>query len=185
MTEPGPMDGLALRRALGLFATGVTVITAVDPATAEPRGMTANAFMSGSLTPPLILVSVKLSAHLHGVLSESSWFGVSVLPDSLEREAWRFAGVPLEPHEPQPRLEWQGCVPVLEHAIAWFTATTVNRHPTGDHTLFVGEVRGFAAPYPDAVPLIFHGSQFAHLDTRHERTPPPSDPWGWVLDRWG
>ncbi|HTX09325.1 MAG TPA: flavin reductase family protein [Solirubrobacteraceae bacterium] len=185
MTETGPVDGLALRRALSRFATGVTVITAVDPATAEPRGMTANAFMSGSLVPPLILVSVKLSAHLHTALSDNSWFGVSVLPESLEREARRFAGLPLEPQEPPPRLEWQGDVPVLERAIAWFTATIVNRHPTGDHTLFVGEVRDFAAPHPDAVPLIFHGSQFAHLDTRHEYRPLPSDPWGWALDLWG
>jgi flavin reductase (DIM6/NTAB) family NADH-FMN oxidoreductase RutF len=172
-----------LRRALGLFATGVTVLTAVDPDTWEPRGMTANAFMSGSLDPPLILVSVKLTARLHSVLGSGPPFGVSVLPVGLEREARRFAGVPLPAGEPEPVLQWHAGVPVLDGAIAWFAADVVDRHLTGDHSLFIGQVRAFDARTDGAAPLVFHRSRFGHLIEESE--PLPTDPWGWTVDLWG
>jgi flavin reductase (DIM6/NTAB) family NADH-FMN oxidoreductase RutF len=174
-----------LRHALGLFATGVTIVSAVDRATDEPRGMTANAFMSGSLHPPLILISVKLNAHLHDVLSAERSFGVSVLPASLEREARRFAGLPRGAHEPGPRFVWHGRVPVVDGAMAWFSADVVDRHVTGDHTLFVGEVREFAAADPEAEPLVFVRSQFARVTARADSVPLATDPWGGVLDLWG
>lgn len=179
------VSSVELRRALGLFATGVTVVTAVDQASGEPRGMTANAFMSGSLRPALILVSVKLTARLQLVMGGVASFGVSILPESLEREARRFAGLPLEPHEPEPRFTWVGGVPVLDGSAAWFVADVVDRHLTGDHTLFVGEIREFAARDPEAPPLVFHRSKFAHLLPEPDRGPVPTDPWGGVFDLWG
>ncbi len=68
-----------------------------------------------------------------------------------------------EIHEHEPRLEWHAGVPVVGGAAAWFVADVVDRHPTGDHSLFVGEVRDFAAPEPEGAPLVFHRSHFAHL----------------------
>jgi flavin reductase len=160
------------------------VVTAVDPESGQMRGMTANAFMSASLEPPLIAVSVRLTARFHSVLSAGTSFGVSVLPESLEREARRFAGVPLAPG-PEPHLAWPDGAPVLEGALAWFTAEVVDRHVTGDHTPFVGAVRGFGAPHDDGAPLVFHRSRFAHLAVESESGPLPTDPWGWAVDLWG
>src|SRR5215469_8195850 len=81
-------DGKALRRVLGRFATGVTVLTVGGP---EPHGMTANAFTSVSLDPPLVLVCVQRTANMHKAIHESSSFAVSVLAAHQEREARIFA----------------------------------------------------------------------------------------------
>jgi flavin reductase len=185
VSDREPLNHTDLRRALGLFATGVTVVTAVDPDTDQPRGMTANAFMSGSLSPPLILVSVKLTARLHPVLSAQAPFGVSVLPAALEREAMRFAGVQQSPGGPEPQFAWPDGVPVLDGAIAWFVGDVVDRHLTGDHTLFVGQVREFGTGDLDAAPLVFHRSRFGRLIEDSETAPLPTDPWGWTIDLWG
>ena len=72
-----PVDSKLFRRVMGSFATGVTVITAtVDDSV---RGMTANAFMSGSLTPPLCIISVEQIALLHVALKWGSRCGVGLL----------------------------------------------------------------------------------------------------------
>lgn len=175
--------GRELRRALGLFATGVTVVTAVEPETRQPRGMTANAFMSVSLDPPLIAVSVKHTARLHSVLSTGAAFGVSVLAAELEHEARRFAGLPVRYPDREPQLDWATGVPVLAGALAWFVADPVDRHETGDHSLFIGQIRALAARADDAPPLVFHRSRFGHLI--EESSPLPTDPWGWTADLWG
>ena len=130
-------------------------------------------------------VSVKRTAHLHSVLVSAGRYGVSFLPESLEREAQRFAGLPLDRHEPEPRFAWRDGIPVLEWAAVWFTADVADRHATGDHTLFVGQVRDFLAVDAQAPPLVFHRSQFARLVAEPERGPLPTDSWGGVLDLWG
>ncbi|MDQ4030125.1 MAG: flavin reductase family protein, partial [Actinomycetota bacterium] len=81
---------LELRRTLGMFATGVTVIT--TRLGDQIHGMTANAFMSVSLTPPLILISIDRRAKLNGMLGEGVRFGISVLEASQAALSDRFAG---------------------------------------------------------------------------------------------
>ena len=78
-----PLDTGLFRRVMGRFATGVTVITA--EAEGGVRGMTANAFMSGSLSPPLCIISVAKKAKLHGVMTAGHVFGVSMLAQAVNR----------------------------------------------------------------------------------------------------
>src|ERR1051325_3380145 len=74
------LDAAEFRRTLGMFATGVTVIT--TQVAGQIHGLTANAFMSVSLQPPLILISVDRRARMNGLLREDARFGVSVLEES-------------------------------------------------------------------------------------------------------
>ena len=82
-----------LRRTLGRFCTGVTVVTTERDG--EIHAMTANAFTSVSLDPPLVLVSIDHRAKMHRLLPDTRRFGVSVLACDQERTAWHFAGRPL------------------------------------------------------------------------------------------
>ena len=78
---------------MGRFATGVTVITAT--VAGDTRGMTANAFMSGSLDPPLCVISVTKRAHMHGHLIAAGRFAVNILASGQEDYATHFAGRPI------------------------------------------------------------------------------------------
>jgi flavin reductase (DIM6/NTAB) family NADH-FMN oxidoreductase RutF len=156
----GAFDERRFRHALGRFATGVVVIS--TGAGDGMHAMTANAFMSGSLKPPLIVVSVGHRARMHERLMSSAMFGVSVLSDAQESHSRHFAG------EPQSRLAPRFApvdglpdVVLLEHAAARFAARMVDRHPCGDHTLFVGEVLVFSLD--EHAPLIFFGGRYASV----------------------
>jgi flavin reductase (DIM6/NTAB) family NADH-FMN oxidoreductase RutF len=146
--------------------------------------MTANAFMSASLIPPLIVVSIQARARLHGALRAATGYGVSVLSESLELEARRFAGMPMPDKYPDPLFAWRAGVPVLEHALTWFATTIVDTHAIGDHTLFVGEVVEFGAPNAEQPPLAFHASKFARVVPASNRVV-PIGPWGSGEDVWG
>src|SRR5215217_7322155 len=88
--ELGDDPRVALRRTLGMFATGVTVITTLKGG--QVHGMTANAFMSVSLDPPLVLVSLDRRTRMCGLLYEGSRYGVSVLCETQSALSDRFAG---------------------------------------------------------------------------------------------
>ncbi|WP_341312380.1 flavin reductase family protein [Paraburkholderia sp. IMGN_8] len=155
-------DERRFRHALGRFATGVVVISTGSGD--RLHAMTANAFMSGSLKPPLIVVSVGHRARMHERLMANTLFGVSVLSDAQEPHSRHFAG------EPQtwlaPRFAAVDGLPevvLLEHAAARFAARMVDRHPCGDHTLFVGEVLVFSLD--EHAPLIFFGGRYASVAT--------------------
>lgn len=172
------------RDTLGLFATGVTVVTTLDAARGEPRGMTANAFMSVSLEPPLIVVSVRNRAHLYSHVVETGAYGVSLLGEAQEREARRFAGMPVADHEPPPEFDRHSRIPVLRHALAWVVARVIDAHPAGDHTLFIGEMIDLAPQRPDQPPLAFFRSTFARVAPMGGQAPLPLEPWDNV-DAWG
>ena len=86
----GPIDPLLFRGALGLFATGVTIVTASHPE-AGPIGMTANSFNAVSLDPPLVLFSVANTARSLRAFLEAPGFAVNVLRKDQKRLASRFA----------------------------------------------------------------------------------------------
>ena len=153
-------DERCFRRALGRFATGVVVIS--TGCGEHMHAMTANAFMSGSLKPPLIVVSVGHRARMHERLMNSHLFGVSVLSDEQESHSRHFAGD--EQVALAPRFAGVNGLPgvvLLEHAVARFAARVVDRHPCGDHTLFVGEVLVFSLD--EQAPLVFFGGQYASV----------------------
>jgi flavin reductase len=145
-------DERQFRHALGRFATGVVVIST---GTGEAlHAMTANAFMSGSLNPPLIVVSVAHHARTHERLVESELFGVSVLTHDQELHSRHFSGQPQASLAPGfSEVAGLPGVVLLDRAAARFAARVAARHPCGDHTLFVGEVLTFSLD--EHAPLVF------------------------------
>lgn len=143
------------RKVMGCFATGVTVVTAVVGDVA--RGMTANAFMSGSLAPPLVVISVANRATMHAHLSQAGAFGVSVLTSAQLDIASHFGGRRVEGLAVD-FADVDG-VPTVPGALATITALTEATYPCGDHTLFVGRIRSLSLAR--GVPLLFHGGRYA------------------------
>ncbi len=152
------IDPREFRNCLGRFATGVTVITTeVD---GQVHGMTANGFMSVSLDPPLVLISVGNQAHLNNLLPQSGRYGISILGENHEYFSRHFAGRPVEGLAiPFVRKK---DMPVLEGAAACLVARVVDIHPAGDHTLYIGQVEYLEAC--EARPLLFFAGKYRALD---------------------
>ncbi|ABF44499.1 MULTISPECIES: flavin reductase family protein [Deinococcus] len=147
------------RQALGRFASGVTVITATDGQTR--RGMTASAFISVSLTPPLILVSVDHRASMHALLArdEVTRFGVSILSSAQRYLSEHFAGRP-GPEEAVPWFDHEG-LPLLGGSVAQLVCRKEQALPAGDHTLYLGLVE--YVRYTDDDPLLHFRGQYHEL----------------------
>lgn len=149
----------AMRRTLGQFCTGVTVVTA--QAGELVHAMTANAFTSVSLDPPLVLVCIDKRARMHSHLSTSGRFGVSVLSSQQERLAWHFAGRPLA--NPGELFEREGeGMAFVKGAIACIGCRVHAQHDAGDHDLYVGHVVRLCRRPGE--PLLFHAGQFGLLE---------------------
>lgn len=145
------------RNALGRFATGITVVTTVVDG--EVRGMTANAFVSVSLEPPLVLVSVANKAHMHGYLQQSRRYGVSVLTANQEAYSQHFAGFGAADFQPE-FVEVNG-VPLLAESLAHLIVNVTDAHPAGDHTLYIGEVD--YVKWWDGEPLLYFQGRYERL----------------------
>jgi flavin reductase (DIM6/NTAB) family NADH-FMN oxidoreductase RutF len=154
---PAELDGTEFRRTLGMFATGVTVITTL--AGEQIHGMTANAFMSVSLQPPLILISVDRRARMNNLLREDVRFGVSVLEERQAALSDRFAGRPGDGVD--PAFEIVDETPLVEGALAHIAARVVRSYWGGDHSLFLGRVE--YVRYGDGTPLLFHGGGYGRV----------------------
>jgi len=158
METPQPFDTRAYRTALGNFATGVTIVTTQHDG--DVHGMTANAFVSVSLDPPLVLVSVAHRANLHRILQQGvTRYGVSVLAEDQEILSNHFAGSKTEGLN-LPFITRLG-VPLIAGAIAYFIVQVIDAHPAGDHTLYIGRVEHFESV--DGQPLLFFGGQYRRI----------------------
>jgi flavin reductase (DIM6/NTAB) family NADH-FMN oxidoreductase RutF len=149
---------LAFRRTLGMFATGVTVLT--TRVGEQVHGMTANAFMSVSLQPPLVLVSIDRRARMGALLHQGTRFGVSVLEARQTRLSDRFAGRVAD-EVPEATFEIVHETPLVEGALAHLVAQVVRSYWGGDHSLFLGQVE--FARYGEGRPLLFHGGRYERL----------------------
>ncbi|MFF5160753.1 flavin reductase family protein [Streptomyces sp. NPDC000348] len=167
---PSPHTGAAdpkrLRRALGTFATGVTVVTVGG---SSPHGMTANSFTSVSLDPALVLVCLGRDTVMHRVLAEADAFSVSVLDAGQEEVARHFADRS-RPRGPA-QFETVGWVPgrsadapLIAGAAAHFECAKWRAYDGGDHTICVGRVLTLSES-PDQEPLLFHRGRFRRLPT--------------------
>ena len=136
------------RQVLGRFASGITIVTAQSGD--EVRGMTASAFMSGSLTPPLVVISIGRTARLHDVIERSGAFGISILGEGQEAHSRHFAGQPTLAAE--QLFEEHDGFPLVAGALAGLVASVQDTHRCGDHSLFVGRVRHLQAR--DGEPLL-------------------------------
>lgn len=149
------VDPLLFRRAMGSFATGVTVI-AVRRRDGSVKAMTASAFMSGSLEPPLCVVAIDKRARMHRHMSEAQRFSVNVLARGQEALSNHFAG--REVDGLKVRFDWLSEVPVLPGTIARIVAEKSEAPDAGDHTLFVGRV--IDVEFSPGAPLVYYSSHY-------------------------
>ena len=130
-----------LREAMARFATGVTVVTTL-PDNGDIHGMTANAFASVSLDPPLVLVSVARQRNTHVHIQRGGRFGVNILAQNQEAVARYFAQADKPPGE-EPENLWglnEGGSPRMEEALVFLECSVMDSHSYGDHTIFIAEV---------------------------------------------
>jgi len=155
-----PVDTRVFGGALGRFTTGVIVLSTGPRRT--PHAMTANAFMSGSLEPPLVVVSVGRKARMHARLRTARRFGVSILAEAQEPASRHFAGQAVPGFA--PTFADLAGVPVLAQAAVVIAARVKHRYGCGDHTLYVGEVQRLVVNDHAASPLLFYGGRYGSLE---------------------
>lgn len=151
------MDQKELRTALGAFLTGVTVVTARGPDGA-PVGMTANAFTSVSLDPPLILVCVGEHASSYEAMSAADRFAVHVLAadqDELSTTFAKSAGDGVDKFDGIAWTEGSGGVPLLDDYLSRLQCRTTQRIPAGDHVVLIAEVEAIDTDQTGRAPLGF------------------------------
>lgn len=153
-----PIDPRELRRACGSFATGVTVITTRTDEGAH--GMTANAFMSVSLDPPLLTISLDKGCKMLDRVRKSGRYAVNILSDAMEPIAMHFAGR-ANPDYADILSDRSG-LPVIPGASAVFLTDVEREIEVGDHVLFIGRVRDFNR-VDTAMPLLFCAGRFGGL----------------------
>jgi flavin reductase (DIM6/NTAB) family NADH-FMN oxidoreductase RutF len=125
----------------------------------QTHGMTANAFVSVSLDPPLVLVSLDNRSFMHRILPSVGRYGVSVLAEGQEILSNHFAGHTVEGL--RIRFTARNDVPLLEGAVAYFVVRVTDAHPAGDHSLYIGHVEHFEAR--DDRPLLFYAGRYQQL----------------------
>lgn len=153
-------DAKELRRVMGTFATGVTVITTQDKA-GRCYGLTANAVTSLSLVPPLILICIDKTAETFPAFYESRAFVVNILGAHQEDVSTRFAKSGGDKFVGLAcRADRQG-PPVLDGALAHLECRIVETHEGGDHVIHVGEVLHAEAQGGD--PLLFYQGKYRRL----------------------
>ena len=148
------------RRVLGHFASGVTIVTTCDT-DGRPTGLTASAFTSVSLDPPLILICVDHKSQTHGPLCDRGRFAVNFLAADQEALSRKFATTRLDKFEGvSHRMTGLG-LPVIDGALAHLECVTVDRHEAGDHTILVGRVED--SNVTDGEPLVYFRGQYARI----------------------
>jgi flavin reductase (DIM6/NTAB) family NADH-FMN oxidoreductase RutF len=157
---PNTIDPVALRRALGTFVTGVTIITTRD-ADGTPRGMTANSFTSVSLDPPLLLVCVGKGAHSFAAFNSSPAFAVNLLHEGQIDVSNLFASKAANKFDTVSHDRIHTGSPVLTDCLTWFDCTVHRRVDAGDHVVLIGEVQAFGTS-PSA-PLGFCRGRYANV----------------------
>jgi 3-hydroxy-9,10-secoandrosta-1,3,5(10)-triene-9,17-dione monooxygenase reductase component len=145
---------------MGHFATGVTVITTKD-VFGTPYGLTANAFMSLSLNPPLVLISVDKAAQCYACFDASKVFVVNFLSDEQEELSRRFATKGVDKFA---GLEWsagKNGAAIIKGVIGYVECSVKETHDGGDHTIIVGEITA-ADAFGDR-PLLFYRGKYQRL----------------------
>lgn len=151
------VDDRTFRNAMGKFATGVTVIT--SSLNGQVRGMTANAFMSVSLNPKLVLISVGEKAKMNSVIQQTGKFAVNILSDQQQDLSMLFAGQLKE--ERNVEFAWIDGHPILPDSLANILCDVDTLYIAGDHTLYIGKVTDIYTKEGD--PLLFFEGKYRHI----------------------
>src|ERR1700743_2577731 len=151
-SDNSAIDPRDFRNALGTFATGVTITTAVTRE-GKPYGLPCNSFASVSLNPPLVLWSLGMFSNGLSIFQNASHFTVNVLGASQQDLSNRFSK---SSEDKFAGVEWTpglGKAPVLANCVATFQCRAANRYYGGDHIIFLGAVEAYA--YTRQEPLLF------------------------------
>jgi flavin reductase (DIM6/NTAB) family NADH-FMN oxidoreductase RutF len=160
MTQ-APTDTLLLRSALGRFATGVAIVTAIDP-DGQPIGLTVNSFSAVSLEPALVLWCLDNNSHNLSCFCKATHHAINILSVDQEELSNRFATWPVDRFAGLPWQPGAGGAPLFKDCCATFEVANETIHTAGDHTIFVSRVEKFSET-PDLAPLLFHAGQYARL----------------------
>jgi flavin reductase (DIM6/NTAB) family NADH-FMN oxidoreductase RutF len=153
-------DARELRRVMGLFATGVTVITTRNEQ-GQPYGLTANAVASVSLSPPLLLICVDRKAESHPHFYDSKVFVLNILAEDQADLSRRFAVSGGDKFtDVRYRLGRLG-TPILEGTLGHIECRIVETYEGGDHVIHLGEVEG--AEFVGGRPLLFFQGRYRQL----------------------
>jgi flavin reductase (DIM6/NTAB) family NADH-FMN oxidoreductase RutF len=155
------IDPDTFRAVLGRFASGVTILTARDPE-GRDHGMTVSAFCSVSLEPPLVLACVDRTARMHDLLMRQDRVGISILAAAQEALSRRFAELESDRFDGLGYLRGESGVVLFEDALAHLECRVRDRHPAGDHTLFVCAVE--RAETRQDRPLLYYRGGYAQLE---------------------
>jgi len=159
-SDHSPIDPRDFRNALGTYATGVTIITAVG-SDGKPVGITCNSFASVSLNPPLVLWSLVLYSSSLSAFQNASHFAVNVLGANQQALANKFAK---SSDDKFVGVDWKpglGGAPLLKDSVANFQCRAANRYYGGDHVIFLGAVEAYS--YSRNEPLLFARGGYGHF----------------------
>lgn len=152
------IDPQLFRRVMGLFATGVTVVSFLCDG--RPAGMTVNAFLSVSLEPPLVLISVRKASRFVTHVRIGDRCGINILSEQQRHLGPHFANHPEQ--EVDARFSDHAGTPLLGGSLAQIVTRVVDIHPAGDHLLFIAEIE-YLAHGPEAQPLIFFSGRYKQI----------------------
>jgi flavin reductase (DIM6/NTAB) family NADH-FMN oxidoreductase RutF len=156
-----PVSNDLFRRACGLFATGVAVVT-TRAADGSPHGLTINSFSSLSLDPQLVMVAIDRSCAVLSAFESSGYYAVNILREEQRSVSIRFAQLP----EGRFRgIEWKAGEtgsPILDGVLGVLECRTVQVVDTGDHRVLVGQVVGLVIG--EGRPLVFFGSDYTKIE---------------------
>lgn len=152
------IDPQQFRRVMGRFATGVTVVSFLRAG--QPAGMTVNTFLSVSLEPPLILISVRKASSFVDNVRIGSRYGISILSERQHHLGPHFSRRAKQPAE--VAFEEHAGIPLIAGSLAQMVARVVDIHPAGDHLLFIAEIEHLAHG-PEAQPLIFFSGRYKQI----------------------
>jgi 3-hydroxy-9,10-secoandrosta-1,3,5(10)-triene-9,17-dione monooxygenase reductase component len=158
MDEKVEFDSLGFRSALGAFATGVTIVTAIG-ADGSRVGVTANSFNSVSLDPPMILWSLAKTSRSLAVFEQAAYWAVHILAADQDHLSNHFAKSGIDKFADIEVELGAGDVPLLRECASRLQCKTAFMYEGGDHVIFVGEVLKFDRR--DVAPLVFHGGKYA------------------------
>ena len=150
------------RRAWGQFATGVTVVTTLEP-DGQVHGMTANALCSVSLEPLLVLISVGHNRHTYPLIEANGRFGISILKEDQQSIAEYYTRDPKDrTGDVTVAIRFTGNgTALVDGCLAGMDCHMVSSHVAGDHTIYVAEVDEIGLG--KGTPLIFHEGRYSSL----------------------
>lgn len=154
-------EARALRDALGRFATGVCLITAVSR-DGKPMAMTANSFSSVSLDPPLVLWCLQNSSDIYALFAQARFYAINILAQEQQDLSNHYARK--EQHEiaPEHYRTGKNGAPVIRNALVSFECELEATHEGGDHLIIVGRVKE-VSQRPSGKPLLFFSGGYREL----------------------